>query len=98
MNGSRNDPNGVVAAGTARQARQCAVSAGNRGGMIVLTFLPTDVLNSIDTTRERFETTLLLFPRTKVKRPVARAWLQQISAHSLGTGAAEMRFDRTAWR
>jgi hypothetical protein len=37
MNGSRNDPNGVVAAGAAWQARQCAVSAGNRGGMIVLT-------------------------------------------------------------
>jgi hypothetical protein len=34
MNGSRKDTNGFEAAGT---ARQYAVSAGNRGGMIVLT-------------------------------------------------------------
>jgi hypothetical protein len=34
MNGTRNDTNGVGPAGT---ARQYAASAGNRGGMVVLT-------------------------------------------------------------
>jgi hypothetical protein len=68
MNGSRNDTNGVGAAGTARQH---AVRVGNRGGMAVLICTRRPDFN--DTAQERFQQRCFLQRGGSIKRRVERA-------------------------
>ena len=81
INGSRNDTNGVGAAGTARQH---AVRVGNRGGMAVL--ICNRCPNFNDTAQERFPATLLFAARRQHKTASGASGATQTFFMRLGAG------------